>query len=144
MPPPPPQAHRHLSTGWNKDAPFKYGYDYHFVLYVLTVVHPLLTVVHPLLCRYDYHFVLYVLTSNLKLARHSAEFMFPSLETTDERGRGAEGLEPTAEGVQFVMSAVWVGADEARLALTYGINDCESAVWQATFAEVDGMLEFTA
>ena len=119
-------AHRHLSTGWQTEgAPFLYGYDYHFVLYALT--------------------------RDLKLTRHSAEFMFPSLDTTDDAMRGAEsggggggGGVPRAEGVQFVMSAVWVGADEARLALTYGVNDCESAVWQATFAEVDAMLEFHA
>ena len=89
---------------------------------------------------FSYRHVLFLLDPDTRaITRFSREFCLPALSEHHQ-----PPLLPTAhcEGVQFVMSVFHAGA--GVVGLSYGINDCESALATLTVGHVDAMLEFSA
>lgn len=81
--------------------------------------------------------ILYTLEPvTLQLQRFSSELLFPALDSP--AGSPTEHL--MGEGIQFVMSALRLRS--GSIAITYGVNDCESALLTLTLDELDRQLTF--
>ena len=86
---------------------------------------------------YSYRQVLFTLTpGDVRIRRFTRELCLPSLEAP---GR-ASGATTACDSIQFVMGAF--RTPEGAVGLSYGVQDCESALLTLTLARLRELLEF--
>lgn len=82
--------------------------------------------------------------ATLAVKRHSRELCMPSLESSGSANRFIEKeADAFCDGVQFVMSAFRPQDRPDSISVSYGVNDCESALLTFSVQRLVALLEFS-